>query len=410
MPATLTPALIRELPKSDIHVHLDGSLRLPTLIELAKDRKVKLPAYSADGLRKKVFKESYRDLNEYLEGFGYICAVLQDRESLERTAYELCLDNQKEGVRYLEIRFAPQLHTREGFDIPEVLQAVSRGMERASREFNLRPEVQDGSEPPFQAGIIVCALRFFAPGFSNTYREMCQAFAHLPQAKIFGMASEALVRASVQARDELGLPVVGVDLAGQERGYPANDHVRAYQIAHEAFLGKTVHAGEDYGPESIFQAITDCHADRIGHGTWLFSTQHIQAKSIPRNRRAEYVRRLVQYIADRRITLEVCLTSNMQTLPVLKELKSHPFRKMLQHKLSATFCTDNRLVSRTTVSAEIEKAVEAFRIGPKQLGDLLVYGFKRGFHPGTYSEKRRYIRKILDYRDAVFARHGVALR
>lgn len=408
MSQLLTPKLIRDLPKSDLHVHLDGSLRPQTLIDLAKERKIKLPAYSVSGLMRKVFKEQYQDLPEYLQGFAYTCAVLQDREALEQAAYELCVDCQEEGVRYLEIRFAPQLHTGPGFVIGDVLRAVSRGIERAERDFNRRAAVKNHLEPPFRAGIICCALRFFMPAFSQTYEHMFQAFPDLPQDKIFGLASEALVRASVRARDELGLPIVGVDLAGQEKGYPAEDHARAYRLAHQAFLGKTVHAGEDYGPESIFQAITDCYADRIGHGTWLFSNGRIRSRAI--QNRSDYIRRLVQYIADRRITIEVCLSSNLQTLPVLGQLSKHPFRKMRQARLSATFCTDNRLVTRTSVSREVELAVKAFRLTPKELGDLLIYGFKRSFYPGLYAEKREYVRRILDYRDAVFRQHGVDYR
>lgn len=401
----LTDDLLQELPKTDLHLHLDGSLRPATLLELAAERGVKLPVKTERGLMRSVFKERYANLPEYLRGFALTCAVLQDGESLERATYELCLDCQEDGVRYAEIRFAPQLHSRPGFDTVAVLEAVGRGISRAEREFNARKEVRGGAEPAFRAGIIVCALRFFAGNFSRTYHDLFEALSDLPREQVFGIASEALVRASLRARDERAVPVVGVDLAGQERGYPAGDHRRAYQLAHQAFLGKTVHAGEDYGPESIFQAITDCHADRIGHGTWLFSRGHIQDKSI--QDKGGYIDRLVQYIAERRITIEVCLTSNQQTLPQLAELKKHPFRRMVQDRLSATFCTDNRLVSRTSVSAEIRKAVEAFRLEPRQLKDLLVYGFKRSFFPGAYLEKRAYIRQVLDYRDAVFARHGL---
>ncbi|RLI07558.1 adenosine deaminase family protein [Candidatus Bathyarchaeota archaeon] len=400
-----TPELIRELPKSDLHVHLDGSMREETLIEMAQKRGVKLPAETPEELRKTVFKARYRSLEEYLRGFAYTCAVLQDSDALERTAYELCVDCQEEGVRYVEIRFAPQLHTGEDRTILTVLSAVARGIERAERAFNSRPGVASGSEPPFHAGIIVCALRFFTPESSHTYAQMFRAFADLPERELFGLASKALVRASIRARDEYGLPVVGVDLAGQEHGYPAKDHVRAYQLAQEAFLGKTVHAGEDYGPESIFQAITECHADRIGHGTWLFNVDQIRDLRIVD--RQAYVRRLVQYIADRRITVEVCLTSNLQTIPALRSLQDHPFKKMREARLSATFCTDNRLVSRTTVSREVELAVRAFNLGVKDLGDLLIYGFKRAFFPGPYLEKRAYVRQVIDYHDKVFARHGV---
>jgi adenosine deaminase len=210
-----------------------------------------------------------------------------------------------------------------------------------------------------------------------------------------------VARAAARLRDE-GCLVVGIDLAGQEKGYPAGDHKRAYQIAHEAFLGKTVHAGEDYGPESIFQAIGDLHADRIGHGTWLFSEEKIQA-SIP-NKKA-YVESLVQFVADKRITLEVCLTSNQQTVPELAaDLSKHPFAQMRKRKLSTTFCTDNRLVSSTTVSNEIARAVAAFDLTAREVRDSLIYGVKRSFFPGSYLEKRQYVRQFIDYADQILGK------
>jgi adenosine deaminase len=170
-----------------------------------------------------------------------------------------------------------------------------------------------------------------------------------------------------------------------------------------------VHAGEDYGPESIFQAITDCHADRIGHGTWLLSPAHIQDDSI-RDRKG-YVQKLVNYVADRRITLEVCLTSNQQTIPEFREdLRKHPFARMRRERLSVTLCTDNRLVSRTTMTAEVQKAVQTFHLDSKELKDLLIYGFKRSFYRGRYSEKRAYVKSVLDIMEAMFANYGILPR
>ena len=163
----------------------------------------------------------------------------------------------------------------------------------------------------------MCALRFFLPVFSRHYSAYFQALPYSQKERIYGLASLELAKAALLARDEHDVPIVGFDLAGQERGFPAKDHLEAYTLMHQNFVGKTVHAGEDYGPESIFQAITDCHADRIGHGTWLFSARRIQDPSI-RDRRA-YVDELVRYVADRRITLEVCLTSNQQTIPEFRE-------------------------------------------------------------------------------------------
>jgi adenosine deaminase len=394
--------LIRRLPKTDLHVHLDGSLRLSTLVELARERRIPLPSETPEGLEALVFRPRYRDLAEYLEGFRYTVAVLQDREALERTAFELAEDCQAEGVRYLEVRFAPQLHVQPGFDVPDVVGAVDRGLRRATEDYNRRPEVASGGEPPFAAGIILCALRFFRPEFSVGFRRVFDALPEAPPREVYAAAGLEVARAAARLRRDDGLQVVGIDLAGQEKGYPAQGHRKAYQIAHEAFLGKTVHAGEDYGPESIFQAIGDLHADRIGHGTWLFDETKIQNPRISDRRR--YVEDLAEYIADKRVTIEVCLTSNQQTVPELaSDLRKHPFGEMRRRRLSTTFCTDNRLVSHTSVSHEIERAIEAFGITAREVRDILIYGFKRSFHPGTYLEKRAYVRQVIDFANRLLA-------
>jgi adenosine deaminase len=394
--------VIRRLPKTDLHVHLDGSLRLSTLIDLAQRQKTPLPSFTEAGLREIVFRDHYANLSEYLKGFQYTVAVLQDPEALERAAFELCEDCQAEGVRYVEIRFAPQLHVRSGFEFPDVVRAVDAGIRRASSAFNARPEVASGREPRFAAGIILCALRAFTPDYSEGYRRI---FAALPEAsprELCSAASIQVARAAARLRHDEGLLVVGVDLAGQEHGHPAVEHTLAYQVAHEAFLGKTVHAGEDYGPESIFQAIGILHADRIGHGTWLFDDSKIAEGRIADKR--AYVERLAQFIADKRVTIEVCLTSNQQTVPELgDDLGRHPFGEMRKRRLSTTFCTDNRLVSNTTVSNEIERAAEAFALTDRELRDILIYGFKRSFFPGTYLEKRKFVRQMIDYADSVLS-------
>ncbi len=408
-PAAIDRDLIEALPKSDLHVHLDGSLRLETLIELARARGVKLPSATPEGLLKLVFKRAYRNLPEYLKGFEFTVACLQDAESLERAAYELCQDCWAENVHYVEIRFAPQLHVHAALGLRDVLRAVGKGIDRARRDIQRDPEIRSGAKPGFEAGIIVCALRFFLAQFSEHYRAFFEALPNAPREEIYGLASLELARAAVRAMEEDGAPIVGFDLAGQERGFPAADHAKAYELVHDHFLGKTVHAGEDYGPESIFQAITDCHADRIGHGTWLFSASRIQDRSIQDKQR--YVENLVRYVADRRITLEVCLTSNQQTLPELRDdLRRHPFRKMRRARVSTALCTDNRTVSRTTVTDEVWKAVQTFGLKPRELKDVLIYGFKRSFHPGSYHMKRDYVRRVLDRMEEVFLAGGIDVR
>lgn len=401
----LSYEFISAIPKTDLHVHLDGSMRLKTLIELAKAQKVELPSQTEEGLKELVFKAKYQNLPEYLHGFKYTVACLQTPEALERAAYELALDNFAEGVCYIEPRFAPQLHSRPDFPIEQVLASVDKGLSRAQKELNARPEVVKGEKVPFEYGIIGCAMRMFTAGFSSYFKSLFELHPLIPQPEIFSLASLDLARGLIKARNELGIPVVAFDLAGAEKGYPAEDHRAAYELAHKNFLKKTVHAGEAYGPPSIFQAITDCHADRIGHGTNLFD--HNLVDLADEAERKKYVDGLVKYIADQRITIELCLTSNMQTIPQFANLKDHPLKRMLHERLSVTFCTDNRLVSHTTVTDEIAKAVDAFQISPHRLRHAIIYGFKRSFFAKCYPEKRAYVRKVIDAYEAVEKRFGV---
>lgn len=395
----ITKEFIKKIPKTDLHLHLDGSIRISTLIELAKENGISLPSYTEDGLKELVFKDKYENLGEYLKGFAYTGAVLQDKPSLERVAYELVIDNLSEGVRYIEVRFAPQLHQNKDLNVIDVFIAVNQGLAKAKQEFNSTDKVKSGAEPPFGYGIISCAMRMFDYGFSEYFDKLLDVHKHSERKWIFSLASQELVKASIEARDQYNIPVVGFDLAGMEKGYPAVDHKLAYSLAHKNFLKKTVHAGEDYGPESIFQAITELHADRIGHGVHLYNPKLIKNKEI-KDKQA-YIRNLAEYIGDRRITLEICLTSNMQTNPDLVELKNHPFKKMSESKLSVTFCTDNRTVSSTTVTDEIFKAVQTFNINQKDLKDIVIYGFKRSFFYGTYLKKRKYVRSVIDYYDKI---------
>jgi adenosine deaminase len=398
-----TNELLEALPKADLHCHLDGSLRVGTLIELARDSQVSLPSDTPEGLRELVFKDSYRDLPDYLHGFAYTCGVLVNEEALERVAYELGVDCLAEGVCYLEVRFAPQLHVRPGLDVGRVLSAVDRGLDRARREHELSDAVRNDGKPPFRYGIIACAMRMFTGGFSPYYEDLLRVLGNWPATAVYNIASTSLVRQVVDARDRLGLPIVGFDLAGAEAGHPASDHVDAYAYAHRHFLKKTVHAGEAYGPESIFQAITKLHADRIGHGTRLFHVDEVHSEDDP----VGFVRRLGEYIADRRITLEVCITSNMQTMPELRRVEDHPLGRMVRERMSVVLCTDNRLVSRTTSSRELRLAADAFQLSPAELRNTVLHGFKRSFFPGSYREKRAYVRQIIDHYDSVASAHGM---
>jgi len=321
------------IPKSDLHIHLDGSIRLSTLIELAQEQNIPLPSYNENELRQIVFPQTYSSLQEYLYAFGYILSVLRNKEALERVSYEVGMDAYNVGVRYLEVRFAPQLHAIPGvLSIEEVICAVNRGLGRAVIEADELDRLSDTTNedkkkvekmirrlsgratsshpyhpdaPPHHYGIIVCAMRYFLPSFSPYYEAFCEVHKGEDLHRIFGLASVALVTAVIalkgrrnchfgdndhdedtadegdatnrkheeaeeESSDDFILPIVAIDIAGAESGYPASDHREAFDLAHSSFLYKTVHAGEAYGPESIFSAITDLHAERIGHGCNIF--------------------------------------------------------------------------------------------------------------------------------------------
>jgi len=403
MKATITPEFIRAIPKSDLHVHLDGSLRLSTLIELARLHEVELPSYEEQGLRERVFKSRYANLGEYLRGFAYTCAVLRDAESIERVACELAEDNIAEGVRYIEVRFAPQLHVRDELQMKDVVRAVADGLARGARAHNLTPAVQEGKDLAFEFGIIACAMRSINEHMSPYFHRLFHLLSGTPRKELCALASMEMARQAVELRDRHGLPIVGFDLAGEEAGYPAAYHTQAYQFAHSHFLRKTVHAGEAYGPESIFQAITECHANRIGHGAFLFASEMIKARSIAD--KDAFIRQLAEYIASQRITMEVCVTSNLQTVPEFETINDHPICRMIENNLSVSICTDNRLVSNTTVSQELERIVGALCLHPAQFRNLVVAGFKGSFFPGGYNRKRAYVRQMM----GLYARHEARL-
>ena len=366
--------------------------------------------YNVSELKKTVFKDNYKNLEEYLEGFKYTSGVMQDSKSCERVAYEFAIDNYEEGVRYFEVRFAPQLHAsidpEDKFGIREVLKSVDRGLKRARDAFNkkLHADKSRSEEPRYEYGIICCAMRKFFKGMSRFYDGLYALHPDESADEITSMASVILVQAVQKSRDiDKIVNVCGVDIAGAERGNEAAVHEKAFDLAHRYFFHKTVHAGEGFGPESIGQAVKYLHAERIGHGFHLFNVDQVVTKDVDA---AHYVKSLVNWISDLRITMEVCLTSNLNTMPKLK-LEDHPFGKMVRNRISVTINTDNRLVSNTSTVEELKKAAYTFDLTAKQLRELVITGFKRSFFPGDYPTRRKYVRQVIDFYDSICRKHGI---
>ena len=331
-------------------------------------------------------------------------------ENIERVAYELAIDNQNENVYYIEPRFAPQLmmDVEAGLTLETVMEAAYKGLDRAKKEHNNRSDVKSGTRPEFHYGIISCAMRNFGPkGYSPYYTGFYKTMEYSKHIEIVKAAALQMVRAAVKIRDEKAIPIVSIDLAGQEEGYPCGKFHDVYAYAHKNFMHKTVHAGEAYGAESIFQAITECYADRIGHGYYLFDENKVVDPKIIDKKK--YISDLISFVADKRTTIEVCLTSNLQTNPEIKNIKNHNIKHMLANRMSVTICTDNRLVSDTTVSNEYGLLLNNFEVPMKHLKDIVAYGFKKSFYPGDYIDKRNWAKRVMIHFDEIAKKHGVTL-
>ncbi|KAA3661546.1 MAG: adenosine deaminase [Calditrichaeota bacterium] len=322
----LTRKFLHSLPKTDLHIHLDGSLRPETVVDIAKKKNVQLPTYDVEALRSYLTVDDKVDsLPKYLEKFDITCSVMQDYESLKRVAFELAEDNAKQNVRYVEVRYSPILHQKKGMQLEPIVDAVLDGLHEAERHFNIR------------TGVIICGIRSIDPDTSLRLAELTVKYKRKG--------------------------VVAFDLAGAEYNYPAKDHVRAFYLVRNNNINATLHAGEAFGPESIHQAIHYCGAHRIGHGTRLIEDHD-----------------LLEYIRDHRIPLEVCLTSNVQTKTV-ESLEKHPFREYLEKNMRVCLCTDNTLVSGVTITDEYLNAVEAFNLAYPQVAKTILNGFKSVFLP-----------------------------
>ncbi len=324
---SVTRELLEALPKAELHVHLDGSLRPVTMIELADEYDVELPTRDPGDLAERMNADDSRNLEEYLARFATTISLMQHADALERVAYELCEDAAAENVRYMEIRYSPILHTDEELPLPETVEAPLRGMLRAGEAFGIR------------SNLLVCGIRNMSPHVSRDLADLTIAY-----------------------KDR---GVVAFDLAGAEYNYPAKKHKNAFYMVRNANVSATIHAGEAYGPESIHQALHYCGAHRIGHGTRLHEDPE-----------------LMQYVNDHRIPLEICLTSNVQTRTV-PDFGSHPVRRYLDEGIVLNLNTDNRLMSGTSVTEEHVRAWKHLGFTGEELAEVILNGFRSAFlhHP-----------------------------
>ncbi len=335
----LTLEDLQRLPKTDLHVHLDGSLRIQTILDLAREQGVQLPADTLEGLRPFVeIGAECESLVEYLKVFDITLSVMQTYDSLVRTAFELAEDAARENVRYLEVRYCPILHQQRGLTLHSIVQAVLEGLAAAEKRY------------PIRTGVILCGIRHISPDLSNKLADLTVAFKNKG--------------------------VVGFDLAGAEEDFPAKKHREAFARVLANNINCTLHAGEAYGPESIHQAIHLCGAHRIGHGVRLIEDGD-----------------LLNYVNDHRIPLECCPSSNVQTKAV-RRMQDHPIRLFFDLGLRVTVNTDNRMVTRTTVSEEYLVLHEKLGFTLDEIKELIIMGFKSAFLP--YAIKRAMVAEVVN--------------
>jgi adenosine deaminase len=331
--------VIRTLPKVVLHDHLDGGLRPETIIELARDQGYKkLPTEDAGELAAWFHRGAQRgSLPLYLEGFAHTCGVMQTEEALERVAYEMMEDMYNDGVVYVETRFAPIFHTERNLHTDEVVSAVLKGLERGKNDFGV------------EYGLIICAMRNM---------QLSQEMAEL----------------AVDFRER---GVVGFDLAGEEGGFPPKKHVDAFHYIQRENFNITIHAGEAFGKESIWQAIQWCGAHRIGHATRLIEDIGLDKRDPTKIIKMGY---LAQYVLDKRIPLEICLKSNLDTGAV-DAIENHPFGIYYRYKFRVTLNTDDRLMSDTTMTNEFMLAQKHFRLGIDDFEKITINSMKSAFIP-----------------------------
>ena len=338
---------ILKAPKALLHDHLDGGLRPATIIDLAGPIGHQLPADEPEALRR-WFESAANSgsLERYLETFAHTVAVMQTAESLQRVAYECAVDLAADGVVYAEVRFAPEQHLDRGLTLDDVVEAVLAGF-------------RDGCADAAQAGT---AIRV----------------ATLLTAMRHAARSMEIAELAVRYRD---LGVVGFDIAGAEAGYPPTRHLDAFEYLQRENFHFTIHAGEAFGLRSIWQALQWCGADRLGHGVRIVD-----------DITGEVLGRLAAYVRDKRIPLELCPSSNVQT-GAAPSIAEHPIGLLRNLRFRVTVNTDNRLMSGTSMSRELALLVEAFGYGWSELQWFTVNAMKSAFIP--FDERLVLINEVI---------------
>ncbi|KAB2351675.1 adenosine deaminase [Actinomadura rudentiformis] len=338
---------IRRAPKVLLHDHLDGGVRPETIVDLARDGGyTDLPTTDPGSLRTWFAEASNSgSLERYLETFSHTVGVMQSAESLTRVAYECAEDLAKDGIVYAEVRYAPELHTSTGLSLEQVVEAVLAGFAAGGRDHGIR------------VGTLVTAMRHQA-------------------------RSMEIAELAVRYRDE---GVVGFDIAGAEAGYPPTRHLDAFEYLQRENAHFTIHAGEGFGLPSIWQAIQWCGADRLGHGVRIIDDITVENG-------APELGRLAAYVRDKRIPLEMCPTSNIQT-GAAKSIAEHPIGLLRQLSFRVTVNTDNRLMSGTTLSEEFAKLVDAFGYGWDDLRWFTVNAMKSAFI--GFDERLELINRVI---------------
>jgi len=327
--------LLKKLPKVELHYHLDGAVRPETIVDLAQKDNITIPTYDSKELKEWFHRGADRkSLSLYLEGFGVTCSVMQTEESLIRIAREAMEDLAADGVVYAEVRFAPIQHQEKGLTLERIVHSVLVGLREGQAETGV------------QFGLILCAMRHQS---GETSREMAE------------------LAVNFRTRG-----VVGFDIAGDEFGHPPKTHLDAFQFVRDKNFNITIHAGEAFGIESIWQALQICGAHRIGHGTRLLEDMTVESGHL------ESMGTLSHFIRDKRIPLEICLSSNIQT-GAAESLDVHPFPLYLKNHFRVTLNTDNTLMSNTTLTKEFELAAKHYNLKLKDFEKITINSMKSAF-------------------------------